>query len=170
MDRMLKKIAPCLLLLSALPIALQAGTVTPIREGWKLQSACKLQAGGDAITAEGLAVDGWLKTSVPNTVLAAQAAAGAVPDPYFGSNLRQIPGTTYPIGGNFANLPMAQDSPYRCGCGTASSSPRLPRPARMSTPGCTSAASTIAAICGSTENESPTPARSPEPIGPTIST
>jgi len=37
------------------------------------------------------------------------------PDPYFGMNLRQIPGTTYPIGGIFANMPMAQDSPYRCG-------------------------------------------------------
>src|ERR1700691_651079 len=30
-------------------------------------------------------------------------------------NLRQIPGTTYPIGGIFARMPMAQDSPYRCG-------------------------------------------------------
>jgi exo-1,4-beta-D-glucosaminidase len=25
------------------------------------------------------------------------------PDPYYGMNLRQIPGTTYPIGGIFAN-------------------------------------------------------------------
>jgi exo-1,4-beta-D-glucosaminidase len=30
-------------------------------------------------------------------------------------NLRQIHGTTYPIGGIFANMPMAEDSPYRCG-------------------------------------------------------
>jgi exo-1,4-beta-D-glucosaminidase len=30
-------------------------------------------------------------------------------------NLRQIPGTSYPIGDIFANLPMPQDSPYRCG-------------------------------------------------------
>jgi len=53
--------------------------------------------------------------TVPSTVLAAQAAAGAVPDPYYGANLRQIPGTSYPIGQNFSNLPMPQDSPYHCG-------------------------------------------------------
>jgi hypothetical protein len=42
--------------------------------------------------------EGWLKTAVPSTVLAAQAAAGVFPDPYYGMNLRQIPGTSYPIG------------------------------------------------------------------------
>ena len=48
-------------------------------------------------------------------MLAAQVAAGVFPDPYFGMNLRQIPGTDYPIGRIFANLPISQDSPYRCG-------------------------------------------------------
>jgi exo-1,4-beta-D-glucosaminidase len=101
--------------LLAVPAALAAGTVTPLRDGWTLQSACKLTAGGDQIAAAGFAVDGWLKVTVPSTVLAAQAAAGVVPDPYYGNNLRQIPGTSYPVGENFANLPMAADSPYRCG-------------------------------------------------------
>jgi len=94
---------------------LHAGTVTGLREGWQLQSACKLQAAGDTIATDGFKADGWLKTTVPSTVLAAQTAAGVFPDPYYGMNLRQIPGTTYPIGGIFANMPMAQDSPYRCG-------------------------------------------------------
>src|SRR6202453_1447934 len=92
-----------------------AGTVTPLHEGGQLQSACKLQATGDTIATDGFALDGWLKTAVPSTVLAAQAAAGVFPDPYYGMNLRQIPGTTYPIGGIFARLPMAPDSPYHCG-------------------------------------------------------
>jgi exo-1,4-beta-D-glucosaminidase len=105
----------CLLALSLLPAALFASAVTPLREGWRLQSACKLQATGDTITAPGFAVDDWLKTSVPSTVLAAQAAAGAVPDPYYGSNLRQIAGTSYPVGRNFSNIPMPADSPYHCG-------------------------------------------------------
>jgi exo-1,4-beta-D-glucosaminidase len=112
---MIRKIVSCLLTLSAVPLALQAATVTPLREGWRVQSACKLQAAGDSISAAGFAVEGLLKTSVPSTVLAAQAAAGAVPDPYFGSNLRQIPGAGYPIGLDFSNLPMPADSPYRCG-------------------------------------------------------
>ena len=112
---MMRKIALCLLALVALPLALQAQTVTPLRDGWRLQSACKLQASGDTISATGFGVDGWLKTSVPSTVLAAQVAARAVPDPYYGDNLRQIPGTTYPIGQDFSNLPMSPDSPYHCG-------------------------------------------------------
>jgi exo-1,4-beta-D-glucosaminidase len=104
-----------MLALLASPAALQAGSVTPLSEGWRLQSACKLQTGGDVIAAPGFAVGDWLKTAVPSTVLAAQAADGVVPDPYFGSNLRQIPGTSYPIGHNFSNLPMPADSPYHCG-------------------------------------------------------
>ncbi len=48
-------------------------------------------------------------------MLAAQAADQVVPDPYYGMNLRNIPGTGYPIGRNFSELPMPQDSPYRCG-------------------------------------------------------
>ena len=103
-----------LMALAVLPV-LHAGTVTGLREGWQLQSACKLQAGGETIAINGFDAQGWLKTAVPSTVLASQAAAGIYPDPYYGMNLRQIPGTTYPIGGVFANLPMAQDSPYRCG-------------------------------------------------------
>ena len=87
----------------------------PLHDGWRLQSACTVKADGAAISATGFAVDDWISTSVPSTVLAAQAAAKLVPDPYYGMNLRNIPGTGYPIGHNFANLPMPQDSPYRCG-------------------------------------------------------
>jgi exo-1,4-beta-D-glucosaminidase len=94
---------------------LLAGTVTPLREGWQLQSACKLQSGGEAISTDAFRPNAWLKTAVPSTVLAAQVAAGVFPDPYFGMNLRQIPGTTYPIGTNFSKKPMDPNSPYRCG-------------------------------------------------------
>jgi len=112
---MKRSLIPVFLLSLALPAALQAETVTPLRDGWKVQSACSLQAKGDAIAAEGFATEDWLKTAVPTTVLAAQVANGKFPDPYFGMNLRQIPGTSYPIGHIFSKLPMPQDSPYRCG-------------------------------------------------------
>ena len=112
---MLRRVLFCCLISLALSPMLPAGTVTPLRDGWQLQSACKLQATGDSIAADGFQTGGWLKTAVPSTVLASQAAAGVFPDPYYGMNLRQIPGTTYKIGAIFANMPMAQDSPYRCG-------------------------------------------------------
>ena len=76
-----------LMSVTALP-ALHAGTVTGLREGWQLQSACKLQADGETIATAGFDAQGWLKTAVPNTVLASQAAAGVYPDPYYGMNLR----------------------------------------------------------------------------------
>ena len=107
--------APCLVAMLALPIALHAEAVTHLRDDWRVQSACKLNVIGETISTAGFTVDGWLKTSVPSTVLAAQVANGVLPDPYYGSNLRQIPGTDYPVGRNFSNLPMSQDSPYRCG-------------------------------------------------------
>lgn len=97
------------------PLCAFAASTQPVRDGWRLQSACVVKAEGAAISAEGFAVGDWIKTSVPSTVLASQAAAKLVPDPYYGMNLRSIPGAGYPIGHNFANLPMPQDSPYRCG-------------------------------------------------------
>jgi exo-1,4-beta-D-glucosaminidase len=104
-----------LLALLVMPAVTKGGTVTPLRDGWRLQSACKLQAAGESIASEGFSTDGWLKTAVPSTVLAAQVAAGSFPDPYYGMNLRSIPGSEYPIGHNFADLPMPEGSPYRCG-------------------------------------------------------
>ena len=63
--------------------------------------------------AAGLPTEGWYRVSVPNTVVAALVEAKVYPDPYFGMNLRAIPGTTYPIGERFTLLPMPEDSPFR---------------------------------------------------------
>jgi exo-1,4-beta-D-glucosaminidase len=100
--------------LSFIPLAaLHAQTV--LHDGWHLQSACSLHAGGEVISAETFQPDKWIETSVPATVVAAQVAAGVFPQPYYGTNLRNIPGESYPVGENFSNLPMPQDSPYHCG-------------------------------------------------------
>ncbi len=48
-------------------------------------------------------------------MVAAQVAAGVLPDPDYGTNLRKLPGETYPMGTNFSNQQMAEDSPYHCG-------------------------------------------------------
>lgn len=87
----------------------------PLHDGWELQSACKIQAEGPQLSTPGFDTAGWIKTTVPSTVLAAQVAAGIYKDPYYAMNLRKIPGTAYPIGTNFSNQPMPDDSPYRCG-------------------------------------------------------
>jgi exo-1,4-beta-D-glucosaminidase len=94
------------------PFAAQADA---LHDGWSVQSACKIQAGGESISTTSYRPDGWYSTSVPATVLTVQVADGAYKEPYYGTNLRSIPGTTYPVGHNFARLPMPDDSPYRCG-------------------------------------------------------
>jgi exo-1,4-beta-D-glucosaminidase len=105
----------CLVASALLVPSLTAATVTPLHDGWRLQSACKLTAAGDALSAPGFSTEGWIAATVPTTVLAAQVADHLLPDPYFGDNLRKIPGTAYPVGKNFSNLPMPADSPYHCG-------------------------------------------------------
>ena len=55
---------------------------------------------------------GWHRAELPSTVLNALVHDGTYPDPYFGMNLRSIPGATYPIGMNFSNSVMPADSPF----------------------------------------------------------
>jgi exo-1,4-beta-D-glucosaminidase len=85
-----------------------------LHDGWTLQSSCKVSSGGAQISSAGFRTDGWHATTVPSTVLAALVADKTYPDPYFGMNLRSIPGTTYPIGKNFSEMPLPKDSPFRC--------------------------------------------------------
>ncbi len=91
-----------------------SASVTFLREGWNLQSGCKVHDGGEAISTPSFESVGWYKATVPSTVLAAQVASGEFKDPYFGTNLREIPGTTYPVGENFSHRLMPSDSPYHC--------------------------------------------------------
>ena len=95
-------------------VADKTAQTLPLHDGWRLQSGCKIQAEGEVISSKGYETKGWYETNVPSTVLAAQVAAGEFKDPYFGDNLRKIPGTEYPVGSNFSNLPMPGDSPYHC--------------------------------------------------------
>ncbi|MBV8205184.1 MAG: beta galactosidase jelly roll domain-containing protein [Acidobacteria bacterium] len=85
-----------------------------LRQGWELQSACKLPNAGGEISTPGFQPKGWIHAGVPGTVVAAQVAAHLLPDPFYGTNLRSMPGGDYPVGKNFANLPMPEASPYAC--------------------------------------------------------
>jgi exo-1,4-beta-D-glucosaminidase len=85
-----------------------------LEKGWFIQSSCKVGAKGPDISKPAFKTAGWVQTSVPSTVLAAQVNAGIFKDPFFGMNLRQIPGTTYEIGSVFSRQNMPADSPYNC--------------------------------------------------------
>jgi exo-1,4-beta-D-glucosaminidase len=84
----------------------------PLADHWTLQTSAKVEAKGETISSPAFIPKGWHNVTVPATVVSALVKDKTLPDPFFGTNLRQFPGVTYPIGGNFSNLPMQTDSPY----------------------------------------------------------
>jgi len=84
-----------------------------LTQNWQLQSSAQVNETGETISNSQYRTTGWYRTKIPSTVLAVLVDNKVYPDPYFGMNLRSIPGTSYPIGAKFANLPMPEDSPFR---------------------------------------------------------
>lgn len=95
------------LLLIAAPVWGAPATL-PLEQGWAIQSAAKIDADGAVLSTNAYAPEGWHPTSVPRTVLAALVDNGVYPDPYYGLNLKQIPGYRDGLW-----LVMPEDSPFR---------------------------------------------------------
>jgi len=89
-----------------------SSAILQLAEGWTLQSSGKVAETGDMISKPAYQPKGWYTVTVPTTVVAALVKQEVYPDPNFGMNLRQFPGTTYPIGTNFSNRALEQDSPF----------------------------------------------------------
>ncbi len=85
-----------------------------LKTGWQLQSGCKISETGHVISTLHFRPRGWYPAVVPSGVVANLVSDKVYPEPYTGMNLREIPGTTYPIGTIFANQPMPDDSPFKC--------------------------------------------------------
>lgn len=84
-----------------------------LAQEWRIHSSAGLSLTGAEISSAAFAPKDWNAATVPATVISALAADGVYPDPYYGLNLRSIPGTTYDFGDNFAVDPMPADSPFR---------------------------------------------------------
>jgi exo-1,4-beta-D-glucosaminidase len=83
-----------------------------LRDSWAIQSSANVKATAESLSQPGADVSGWHRASVPTTVVSALVADGTYPDPYVGTNLRRIPGTSYGVGKNFSNEAMPADSPF----------------------------------------------------------
>jgi exo-1,4-beta-D-glucosaminidase len=83
-----------------------------LRDGWSLANSAKVVQKGEEISTSAFHSNGWYTVSVPTTVVAALVKQKVYPDPTYGMNLRQMPGVSYPVGGNFSNFPMQPDSPF----------------------------------------------------------
>lgn len=117
---LIRRFAYVLLLVSAFgqlfaataPASTSSSRRIDLKTGWSIISSAKLKDSGEAISSPRYRGEGWIKAQVPTTVLAAQVASGEFKEPYFGMNLRNIPGTSYPIGEEYSRLPIPSDSPY----------------------------------------------------------
>ncbi|MBI2423394.1 MAG: hypothetical protein HYV27_11245 [Candidatus Hydrogenedentes bacterium] len=94
--------------LTLLVIASPALADVPLNEGWMLQSSEKLGAGGETLSLPGVDTAAWYPVTLPKTVLAALVDKQVYPDPYYGLNLKSIPGYK-----EAPWLVMPQDSPFR---------------------------------------------------------
>jgi exo-1,4-beta-D-glucosaminidase len=80
--------------------------------GWTMQSSRKVDELGELVSTTKFQTTGWYSVSVPTTVVGALVKLKVYPNPEFGMNLRKFPGMNYPVGENFSNIPMRQDSPF----------------------------------------------------------
>jgi hypothetical protein len=117
--KMSKSSLLCILVLSfpSLISAQEARRLHPdsalsLRDGWNLQSSCKVEAKGETVSTPAFQPKDWYAVTVPTTVVAALVQHNVYPDPFFGTNLRTFPGVTYPVGTNFSGIPMQADSPF----------------------------------------------------------
>src|SRR5579863_1139932 len=85
---------------------------TVLHDGWKVQSSAQVSATGDQISQPAFSMQGWYPSSVPETIFADLVENGVYKDPYYGMNLRNLPGVEYRIGSQFANQEMPAVSPY----------------------------------------------------------
>lgn len=85
----------------------------PLAQGWLIQSSAQVQAPGDVISQVGFQTHEWYPATVPATVVGALVTDKVYPDPYFGMNMRMLPGADYPIGKIFNRLEMPAGSPFR---------------------------------------------------------
>src|ERR1043165_6474933 len=83
-----------------------------LHNGWRLQSSAKVGVDGEKISSAAYDASGWYTATAPSTVAGALVENGTFKDPFFGMNLRELPGMSFKIGQNFVHLPMDSTSPY----------------------------------------------------------
>ncbi len=91
-----------------------------LHDNWQLQSSCADRSTGDQISLVGFDASRWHRAQVPGTVVGSLVEDKTYKDPFFGNNLKSLPGMNYAGGelsglaGFFANQDMPKGSPFSC--------------------------------------------------------
>ena len=105
------KILSCFLLTICMSYLLMAQKDTQpgiiLRDNWAIQSSAVVKAGGSEISVAGYRADGWYRTSMPSTILAALVSNNVYEDPYYGTNFKKLPGQI-----TSRNRDIPSDSPF----------------------------------------------------------
>jgi exo-1,4-beta-D-glucosaminidase len=91
----------------------QTGTPRNPLRNWTLRSSADVTARGAELSRPGFDTSAWHRITVPNTVAGALVENGTYKDPYFGMNLRSLPGMSYPIGQRFTLIDTPKSSPFK---------------------------------------------------------
>ena len=83
-------------------------SVLKLKNNWVIQSSALVKNNGSEISTNEFSTEQWYPTTVPTTILAALVENKVYPDPFYGENLKAIPG--YRTG---SWLSMTKDSPFR---------------------------------------------------------
>ncbi|MGB4292872.1 MAG: glycoside hydrolase family 2 TIM barrel-domain containing protein [Bacteroidales bacterium] len=78
-----------------------------LKENWAIKSSAEVRAGGREISTAGFSTQGWYRTAMPSTILAALEANNVISNPYYGTNFNKIPGQ---IANRNRGIPV--DSPF----------------------------------------------------------
>ncbi|HZV86111.1 MAG TPA: hypothetical protein VFF95_01090 [Candidatus Binatus sp.] len=92
----------------------EAGARVYLQKNWQIQSSCVAKATGEQISTAGFDGSAWHKADLPATVVGALVTDKTYPDPYFGTNLKTLPGMNYSNKSFFAIQDMPAGSPFLC--------------------------------------------------------
>ncbi|HEY6385630.1 MAG TPA: glycoside hydrolase family 2 protein [Candidatus Acidoferrum sp.] len=99
---------------SAARVVAEPGVRVYLHSGWQVQSSCVAKTPGEQISTVGFDAASWHKTDLPATVVGTLVTDKTYPDPYFGTNLKTLPGMNYSNKSFFAIQDMPAGSPFLC--------------------------------------------------------
>jgi exo-1,4-beta-D-glucosaminidase len=101
-----------LLLLLFVADAASAQEKQMLHNGWLLNSSGTVGKDGAAISSSTYKPIDWQRVTVPSTVVGSLVDNGVYREPFFGMNMRTLPGMTYKIGASFTHTSMEPSSPF----------------------------------------------------------
>jgi exo-1,4-beta-D-glucosaminidase len=79
-----------------------------LNDNWAIHTSVALGHNGKSISSTGYKTEGWYPTTVPSTVMATLVANKVFDNPYFGTNINNLPGKI-----RARNYEMPDSSPYK---------------------------------------------------------